>query len=50
MFDILDAVDVTIDVNIAVVGVDGANELWLTETETSVSLDGTGQQATPFSS
>ena len=40
MLDVLDAVDVAVDVNIAVIGVDGADELWLAEAEASMALDG----------
>ena len=41
VLDVLDAVDVAVDVNVAVVGVDGAQELRLAETETGMALDGT---------
>ena len=39
VLDVLDAVDVTIDINIAVVSIDGADKLRLAETEASVTLD-----------
>ena len=41
VLDVLDAVDVAVDVHVAVVGVDGAQELRLAETETGMALDGT---------
>ena len=40
VLDVLDAVDVSVDVNVAVIGVDGADELWLAEAEASMALDG----------
>ena len=40
VLDVLDAVDVAVDVDVAVVGVDGAQELRLAETETGMALDG----------
>ena len=38
---VLDAVDMPVDVGIAVVGVDGAHQLGCFEAEASVTLDGT---------
>ena len=40
VFDVLDAIDVAVDVNIAIVGIDGADELRLVETEAAVTFDG----------
>ena len=40
VLDVLDAVDVSVDVHVAVISVDGADKLRFAETETAVTLDG----------